>query len=203
MGQEEIPIEEAEGTVTLVEGLRLERALLRKSRQALLLDKVTDDLAHRFAEDVALMVAESTEEPIAVLIGSNGGDVTAMLSIIDTIKLAQERGVTVIGQVLGRAMSAGFLILQKCNERFMSSHGYLMAHGAWGFTIGDIKDKEATLNWEKAVRDQMARLVAGRNTSEDEKYHDHTFWRKLFTEDTPVFLDAEKALEWGLVDEVD
>jgi len=201
MRQEDVPVE-AEGTVTLVEGLRLERALLRKSRQVLLVDTVGDDSAHKIAEDIAIMLAEDTEAPIEVLIGSNGGSVTAMLTIIDSIGLAQRRGVHVVGQVIGRAMSAGFLILQKCNERLMSEHGYLMAHGAWGFTFGDIQDKEAMLNWEKDVRNLMSRLVAERNTSADEKYHDPTFWRKLFTEDTPVFLGIEKALEWGLVDEV-
>lgn len=192
----------AEGTVTLVEGLRLERALLRRSRQVLLLDSIGDDSAHRLTEDVAIMLAESVEEPIEVIIGSNGGSVTSMLSIIDAIGIAQQRGVRVIGQVVGRAMSAGFLILQKCDDRIMTRYGYLMAHGAWGFSIGDIKDKEATLNWEKDVRNRMARMVAERNTSADRKYRSQEFWRELFTEDTPMFLDSDKASEWGLVDEV-
>lgn len=202
MRQDGIPIATPEGAVTLVEGHSFERALLRKARKALLVDSIDDALAHKFAEEMTLMLAEDSETPIEVAIGSNGGAVASMLSIMDAIKMAQLQGVAVTGKVVGRAMSAGFLILQKCDRRIMSEHGYLMAHGAWGFSLGDIKDKEAMLNWEKDVRDRMARLVAERNTSGTDKYRDPTFWRKLFTEDTPVFLDAEQSLEWGVIDEV-
>jgi ATP-dependent protease ClpP protease subunit len=78
-----------------------------------------------------------------------------------------------------------------------------MAHGAWGWSIGDIKDKEAMLNWEKDVRNRMAHLVAGRNTGIAVQFHNPEYWRAMFTEDTPVFFSPEQALEQGLVDAVE
>jgi len=183
-------------------GFDPERQLLRKQRTVLMVDHVDDALARRACEDIFLLTSLNSD-PIKLIISTNGGSVLAMFTIIDSICHAQRAGILVEGYVIGRAMSAGFMILQKCDRRVMLSHGYLMAHGTWGFSAGDIKDKEAELNWEKDIRDKMSTLVAERNTSDDAKYHDSDFWRSMLTENTPVFLNATQAVEWGLIDEVE
>jgi ATP-dependent protease ClpP protease subunit len=183
-------------------GLDPERQLLRKRRVITLLDSIDQAAAKRVCEDLRILESQN-HDPIELVISTNGGGVLSMFAIMDMIAYVQKRGILVTGRVIGRAMSAGFNILQKCDRRVMSPHSYLMAHGAWGFSIGDIKDKQATLNWEKDIRDRMAHLVAERNTGADSKYHNPEFWRDLFTEDTPVFLSVDQAIEWGVVDEVE
>lgn len=187
---------ETESVVTLDP----ERQALRGRRTVLMLEGIDNALAKRVCEDLFMLVAQSTK-PIELIISTNGGSALAMSAILDMIEYVQHCGVKVTGRVLGRAMSAGFLILQKCDRRVMSRFGYLMAHGSWGLGVGDLKDKEAVFNWEKQVRDSMARLVAERNTSKDAKYRDVEYWKELFTEDTPVFMGAQLALERGVIDE--
>lgn len=177
----------------------LEREMLRAKRVLVMVDDVHDCLAMDLTEDLTLMVATSTE-PVTLVIGSDGGDMMSMLTILDAIAYAQHEGVKFTGRVQGRAMSAAFIILQACDERVMTKTGYLMAHGQFSFSIGDIKDQEVNVTFSKRVRDKVAHLIAKRGKG---KYAEVDFWKKLLTENTPVFLDSDQALEWGVIDRVE
>ena len=175
-----------------------ERATLREQRQVILIGDIHDDSAGDMVEGIRLMVAAG-DEPITLVIGSDGGDALSMLTALDAIRFAQNHGVKVIGQVAGRAMSAGFILLQACDFRQITRNGFLMAHGIQSMSTGDIKDQEANVRFLQRLRDKVAPMIARRCKG---VYGGFEFWTRLLTESTPTFLDTEEALEWGLVDEV-
>ena len=111
-----------------------ERRKLRQNRMVLLIGDV-DGVDRGFIEDIRILLLEDSTEPITIVISSPGGNVFSGISIIRAIREAQSKGIRIIGEVHGQAMSMAFFILQCCDERRMGSLCTLMAHGVTtGFT---------------------------------------------------------------------
>jgi len=185
----------------LVAEIHAERTLLRQQRIVVLADFIDSATAQTTIEDIHLMIAQN-QAPIKITLSSNGGAAEAGLAIIDAIRYVQSKGVFVVGVVLGHAMSMAFLILQACDKRDMYKGGWLMAHGLTSIAWGDIKDTEAELVLLHGLRDQFARLIAERNTSENSIFKSPEHWVEILERKTPKFLSAKEALEIGVVDEV-
>lgn len=80
-----------------------------------------------FRDRVHDMLAEGHSH-LDVLITSGGGEVIAGMTIIDTIREAQQNGVTVTTRVLGRAASIAATISQVGDHRVMGKNAYLVFH---------------------------------------------------------------------------
>jgi len=172
-----------------------EREKLREQRTVILVDDINDDSVACLVDDLYILSAAG-DGPITLIIGSDGGDVMAMLTALDAISYVRGKGIYVVGRVVGRAMSAAFVVLQACNMRQMSQNAFLMAHGISGFNLGVIKDQEANVRFLHRLRDMLSELLSKRGK------RDVDFWKKLLNESTPTFLDAKEAQEWGLIDEI-
>jgi len=143
-----------------------------------------------------------SKEDIQIFITSFGGELYPTIAIVRAIRQAQLKGCTIIGEVRGYAMSAAAIILQACDMRFASLEDVVMVHGVTSVAEGSIRNQEADVNMAKKLMDVHADLLSGRNTSDDGKYHDFKYWRKLLDDNYPHYYFGEEARKIGLIDEV-
>lgn len=73
--------------------------------------------------------ARQNHPEVRLLIDSNGGNFISLVSIQTALKLVE---LPSVGLVMGRALSAGFYLLQHCDKRLAVAGSFLMPH--WGTT---------------------------------------------------------------------
>lgn len=135
---------------------------------------------------------EAKEEPITLLLNTNGGDVYEALGIIDYM---QTLSVPVNVIARGRAMSAGAMILcAGTGLRAASKNTTIMVHEASANIMGKSADIKANAEHIDELEEDFYKLMADK-TNQDEDY-----WRKACRKD--FYMTAEKAKELGLIDEV-
>jgi len=133
-------------------------------------------------------------EDIYLDICTPGGYVVDMWAIFD--RICQSK-CSVIGRVWGEASSAGSVILQACDKRYISQHAYLMLHeGSWGMDHGHNRNAEAAAEQIKRERKMMVDVFA-RAMQRDAKYvEDLLIIDKYFYANEVVKLGlADKVLE--------
>lgn len=194
---------EDEPVEILRDALTSERRTLRRARTVLLAEQIYDSTAEDLIQDFEILTGEGVD-PITLIIVSGGGDAFAGLAIMRAIKRTQKKGIKVIGQVHGQAMSMAFFILQACDERVMGKYCALMCHGLTTLTIGDVKNVEAERKIMLRLRDNFAHMLAERNTApEGSEYREPAYWHAILEDNTPQFYDGDECLEMGLIDRVE
>lgn len=155
-----------------------------------------------FEEDI-LMCMEAGFKEIILIFSSPGGEVLAGLAFMRTIKKYQRQGIKFTGLVQGFAMSMAFLVLQVCDTRVMGRNDVLMCHGASGLSLGAAQDLKAEVKLMDKFQNDFAKLIADRNTSDDEIYHQQAFWIDILDQATPQYYDSKESLEMGIIDKVE
>lgn len=148
------------------------------------ISKVRIILAHR--------PEENKNDPINLLLNTNGGDVYEALGIIDYME-SLSVPVNVIAR--GRAMSAGAMILC-CGTglRAASKSTTIMIHEASAEIFGKSADIKANADHLDDLEEDFYKVMADRTKM------DADFWRKACRKD--FYMTAEKAVELGLMDKV-
>jgi len=193
-------IEKASGLVPMVveQTSRGERSYdiysrLLKERIIFLTGQVEDHMASLIVAQLLFLESENPEKDIAIYINSPGGVVTAGLSIYDTMQYIRPEVSTLC---VGQAASMGSLLLTAGakGKRFTLPNSRIMIHQPSGGFQGQATDIEIHA---KEILDLKARL--------NQIYVDHT-GKKLATIEKNMerdnFMTAEKALDFGLVDEI-
>ena len=135
---------------------------------------------------------EKAQDPINLLINSNGGDVYEALGIIDYIE-SLSVPVNIIAR--GRAMSAAAMILAcGTGKRIASKLTTIMLHEASAEIFGKSADIKANADHIDELEEDFYRMMAGKTKNNEE------FWRKACRKD--FYMSAEKAKELGLIDTV-
>ena len=158
---------------------------------------ITEDLACMFNLTLLELEAESASQNITVYINSPGGSVPAGLSMIDTMDIIRCDVRTVC---LGMAASMGAWILM-CGakgKRFALPHSCVMLHQPLSGTGRSGLSQASDL---KLLSDEMIRLKTelfnmvvertGRIFADVERDCDRDF-----------YMSSEKALEYGIIDEI-
>lgn len=149
-----------------------------------------------FIAKIRLILANRPEDkandPITLLINSNGGDVYEALGIIDYIE-SLSVPVNIIAR--GRAMSAAAMILC-CGTgvRAASKSSTIMVHEASAEIFGKSADIKANAEHIDELEEDFYKMMAAKTK------HDEDFWRKACRKD--YYMTAQKALELGLIDKV-
>jgi len=129
--------------------------------------------------------------PIYLHLFSNGGEIYAAFSAIDVIKRCR---VPVYSIIEGATASAGTLISVMCTKRYMSPTAYMLIHqlssACWG-KMAEIADEYQNLT---DLMKKITAIYTERSNLTANKL------KKLLQRD--LWLDAEKAIEYGLVDEL-
>ncbi|SRR5712692_8668896 len=178
------------------------RRVLRKEaserlRDVYLIGDIEKDLARTCIERLRELANEGNQ-PITVYINSAGGNVTDGLALHDAIRYIVSRGIEVTVMVQGMAYSMGSVVLQAASEghRLAFPHSWIMIHepakwAGWQSTTAAAQHLERL----KQMQDQIYRILASRSGKP---------LRQIIkdTKRTDFYLDAQKALEYGLIDAV-
>lgn len=130
---------------------------------------------------------------INVELSSEGGDTYAALAFFDRIRASH---LTVNITVFGPCFSAAVLILGAGDKRFMGKSAWVMTHED-SYSLEDpmsVTELERHAKHSRALEDQWAARLASVTKSTEE------VWKILHK--TETYLEAEKCLELGLVDEI-
>jgi ATP-dependent Clp protease, protease subunit len=186
----------------IVELVDAVRAQLRKEqgdrlRDVYLIGDIEKDNARATIERLRELASENNR-PISLYINSAGGNVTDGLAIHDAIRHIVSRGVDVTIVVQGMAYSMGSIVLQAASDgkRLAFPHSWIMIHepakwAGWQSTTAAAQHLERL----KQMQDQIYKILSSRSGKP---------LRQIIkdTKRTDFYLDAEKALEYGLIDAI-
>ena len=178
------------------------RAQLRKEtaerlRDIYLVGDIEKDTARVCIERLRELAHENSR-PITLFINSAGGNVTDGLAIHDVIRHLISRGIEVTIVVQGMAYSMGSIVLQAASDgrRLAFPHSWIMIHepakwAGWQSTSAAAQHLERL----KQMQDQIYRILSSRSGKP---------LRQIIkdTKRTDFYLDAERAKEYGLIDDV-
>jgi ATP-dependent Clp protease protease subunit len=178
------------------------KGILRKEqsdrlRDVYLIGDIEKDTARVVIERLREL-ANDSDRPITLYINSAGGNVTDGLAIHDAIRQIVHRGVSVTIIVQGMAYSMGSVVLQAASEgrRLSLPHSWIMIHepakwAGWQSTSAAAQH----LDRLKQMQAQIYEILAKRSGRPLQKIIRDT-------KRTDFYLDAKKALDYGLIDGV-
>jgi ATP-dependent protease ClpP protease subunit len=140
------------------------------------------------------VLAEANGKRVRVQINSSGGLVNAGTHIYDLLSAYHGEIVT---EVYGMTASAATIIAQ-AGKRRMSKNALMLIHHGWAMTIGNVYDHEKTMNTLKTIDQTILGIYEDRSPNKYKEIKD------LMAEDNGdgVWINADQALELGLIDEV-
>src|SRR5882672_1482976 len=178
------------------------RAHLRKEqsdrlRDVYLIGDIEKDTARGCIERLREL-ANDNNRPITLFINSAGGNVTDGLAIHDVVRHLISRGIEITIIVQGMAYSMGSIVLQAASDgrRLAFPHSWIMNHepakwAGWQSTSAAAQHLERL----KQMQDQIYKILSSRSGKP---------LRQIIrdTKRTDFYLDAQSALEYGLIDAV-
>jgi ATP-dependent Clp protease protease subunit len=186
----------------IVELVDAVRAQLRKEagdriRDVYLIGDIEKDTARACIERLRELANENGK-PITLFINSAGGNVTDGLAIHDVVRHIISRGIEIRIIVQGMAYSMGSIVLQAAShgQRLAFPHSWIMIHepakwAGWQSTSAAAQHLERL----KQMQDQIYRILSDRSGKP---------LRQIIrdTKRTDFYLDAQNALDYGLIDGV-
>jgi ATP-dependent Clp protease, protease subunit len=182
--------------VEAVKGL-VRREESDRLRDVYLIGDIEKDLAKSVIERLREL-ANDSRRPITLYINSAGGNVTDGLAIHDAIRHLITTGVEVTTVVQGMAYSMGSVVLQAASpgRRLAFPHSWIMIHepakwAGWQSTTAAAQH----LDRLRQMQNQIYRILADRSGKP---------LRQIIrdTKRTDFYLDAARALGYGLIDGV-
>ena len=135
------------------------------------------------------------QRPLIVYIDSNGGDVDALNSMLAVLDSVPNQVVTV---AMGKAKSAGAILLSHGDVRFVSPHSTVMIHQVFCGTEGVIDDTINMIELFKKENDKLLKLL-----SKNCKYPGgYRALKKLLVDKHELYLDAQEAVDFGIADQI-
>ncbi|KKS15729.1 MAG: ATP-dependent Clp protease proteolytic subunit [candidate division WWE3 bacterium GW2011_GWC1_41_7] len=149
--------------------------------------------ANTFIAQMLFLESQDAQRDIRVYINSPGGEVYAGRAMYDTIKHVKNEVVTIN---VGLAASAAALLLSSGNKgkRYALPGANTMIHQPHGGAEGQATDIEIQAKQIVKIREQYANLIAG-NTGQ-------TIQKVMEDMDRDRWMDAEEAVEYGLIDKI-
>lgn len=166
---------------------------LLKERIVFIGMEIDDHLANLVMAQLLHLQSENPDKDISIYINSPGGNVTSTLAIYDTMQYVRCDVSTVC---IGQAASGAAVLLAAGakGKRYATPHSRILIHqphgGASGQAIDiDIQAKEILRN-----REVLDEILARHTGQSIDKIHQDT--------DRDFIMVPEKAVEYGLVDEI-
>ena len=179
-------------------GARGERAydiysLLLKERIIFLGTPIVDQVANNIIAQLLYLDREDPERDISLYINSPGGVISAGLAIYDTIRLIRPDVSTIC---VGMAASMGTVLLcaGSNGKRFALPNSTIHMHQPMGGAQGQASDIEIAAREIIRMQDKIRQVLSDHTGQPYEKVARDT--------DRDYYLNAEQAMEYGLIDEV-
>lgn len=151
--------------------------------------------AASYIKERAYLIAELSEDstsPITLQISSYGGDAYGALAVIDTLILLP---MPINTLVVGTAQSAGSIIAALATgKRQITANSYLMIHMLQVNYQGSINESQRDNEHFAGLNERVFNILAKQSNKPA------SFWKSK--SQFNLYLSAEQALEYGLVDEV-
>ena len=166
---------------------------LMKDRIVMLQGVVEDYSANLIVAQLLYLESANADKPIKLFINSPGGSVTAGLAIYDTMQFISP---SISTMCIGQAASMGAILLAGGDKgkRFALANSRIMIHQPLGGFQGQASDFEIhakeILHMKKVVNNILAKHT-GQTIKKIEK-----------DTDRDNFLDAEAAVQYGIVDSI-
>lgn len=163
-----------------------------KIRQILLSGEIDKDLAEKFNKQLLLLEADNNK-PVYVFIDSPGGDVTAGYAIYDMIRFVK-CPVILIGNGLIASAAALILLAAPKERRVGLPNSEYLIHQPLSQMKGTATDIEIHTVNVKKTKARINKIIAeatGKDLKKVEADTDRDYW-----------LDAQEALEYGLISKV-
>ena len=166
-------------------------------RDVYLIGDIEKDTARACIERLRDLAGENNR-PITLYINSAGGNVTDGLALHDSIRHIISRGIDVTIIVQGMAYSMGSIVLQAASDgkRLAFPHSWIMIHepakwAGWQSTTAAAQHLERL----KQMQDQIYNILSSRSGKS---------LRQIIrdTKRTDLDLDAQSAIQYGLIDMV-
>ena len=166
---------------------------LLKDRIVFLGTAIDDSVADVVIAQLLFLESENPDKPIYIYINSPGGQVTSGLAIYDTMQYIKPDVSTIcIGQAA--SMAAVLLAAGKRGHRYALPHARVMLHQVLAGVQGQASDIEIHAKEILRVREDLNKILethTGQTLETIERDTDRDF-----------FLNAESALEYGVVDAI-
>ena len=166
---------------------------LLKDRIVFIVGGIDDHVANLVVAQLLFLESENPDKDIHLYINSPGGSVTAGLSIYDTMQFVKPDVSTIC---VGQAASMGSLLLAggTKGKRYCLPHARIMIHQPSGGFQGQASDIDIHAREVLKLRTRLNEILA-RHTGQ-------TVERVERDSDRDNFMDAEAAVEYGLIDTV-
>ena len=168
---------------------------LLRERIILLEGEVHDQMANLIVAQLLYLESEDPNKDISLFINSPGGVVTAGMAMYDTMQFIKCDVSTI---VMGQACSMGSLLAQAgaAGKRYMLPNARHMIHQPSGGARGQATDMEIQVREILEMKKNLTNIYV-RHNSAGKSYEDLA---KDMERD--YFMNAQQALEYGLVDKV-
>jgi len=159
-----------------------------------------DDLEQEVAAEIVLgmmIMSRRSKEPIEFWMSTYGGSADDMFSIYDMMNLVKE-SCEIHTNALGKVMSAGVLLLAAGTKgkRKIGANCRIMLHSCNAGNVGDIHNLQNEMEAISDLQDKfIAALVAETSLTKKQL-------KKLLDRKVNVYLTAQEAIEYGIVDEI-
>jgi ATP-dependent Clp protease protease subunit len=155
---------------------------------------IDDQIASLLCAQLIHLESENPDKDINIYINSPGGDITALFAIYDTMQFVRNDIATIC---LGQAASAAAVLLAAGTKgkRLALPHSRILLHQPSGQVgYGQVTDLELHAKEILRMRDLLEIILAKHTGQTLEKIHADT--------DRDFVLEAEDALEYGIIDTV-
>jgi len=138
-----------------------------------------------------------SNDPIKIYINSNGGDLSAMYQVYDTMQMVKSPISTIC---MGKAYSAGAVILSAGSKglRHCMRNANIMIHGVQlvfpTMQDNDSENAESYLKFVDSLNNGMLKILS--------KHTGQAFDKVKQDCSRDLFLDPQKAIEYGIIDSI-
>ena len=166
---------------------------LLEDRVIFLSGQITDEVANLVVAQLIYLESKDPTKDISIYINSPGGSVTAGMAIYDTMNYIR-CDVSTICVGMAASMGAFLLAAGTKGKRYALPNSEIMIHQVLGGSQGQASDVEIQTRQLLKLKNKLNTLLAKHVGTEVEQVQKDT--------DRDNYLDAEQALEYGIVDKV-
>jgi ATP-dependent Clp protease, protease subunit len=155
--------------------------------------QVNDQVANIIQAQLLFLESTDASKDIQIYINSPGGSVYAGLGIYDTMQFIKP-DVATICTGMAASMGAVLLCAGEKGKRSALPHSRVMIHQPMGGAQGQASDIEITAREILILKEELYRIIA--------KHSEQTYEKVYEDSDRDYWMKAEKALEYGMIDEI-
>ena len=154
---------------------------------------INDQVANIIQAQLLFLESTDSSKDIQIYINSPGGGVYAGLGIYDTMQLIKPN-VATICTGMAASMGAVLLCAGEKGKRSGLTHSRVMIHQPVGGAHGQASDIENTAKEILSLKEELYNIIS-KHTGQD--------YKKVYKDsDRDYWMKSEKALEYGMIDEI-